>query len=266
METALEHAFRDNRMDVFAIVRDVPNSFQKCVTTFHNKRKINVALAKQQHQQYCETLSSLGLKLIRIEADDTLPDCCFTEDTVIVFDVFAVITIPGAPSRIPETIEIEKTLSRLKTIVHITKPGTIEGGDVLRIGKKIFIGNSGRTNEEGIRQVASVIKHKGYQVIPVKIRNALHLKSVCTYLGNGCIILAEGYLDEKIFSEYDKIIVPKGEEYCANCLVVNGSVLIPKGFPKTKKIIENNGFPIIEIEMSEIEKAEGALTCLSVIF
>jgi dimethylargininase len=236
------------------------------VTTFHDKQKIDVALAKQQHQQYSRTLSSLGIKLIRIEADDTLPDCCFTEDTVIVFDDYAIITIPGATSRIPETIEIEKTLSPLKTIVHIKKPGTIDGGDVLKIGKIFFIGNSARTNEEGIRQVASVIKHKGYQVIPVKIWNTLHLKSVCTYLGNGCIILAEGYLDEKVFSEYDKIIVPKEEEYSANCLVVNGSVLIPKGFPKTKKLIENKGFPIIELEMSEIEKAEGALTCLSVIF
>lgn len=249
-----------------AIVRDVPDSFQKCLTSFHTKVQIDVALAKHQHQQYCNTLSSLGLKLIRIEADDTLPDCCFTEDTAIVVDDFAVITIPGAPGRILETIEIEKILSPLKTIVHITNPGTIDGGDVLKIGKKIFIGNSARTNVEGISQVDTIVKPLGYEVIPVKIQDTLHLKSVCTYLGGGCILLAEGYLDDKIFSEYDKVVVPKEEEYCANCLVVKGNVLIPKGFPKTKGLIEMKGYRVVELDMSEIEKAEGALTCLSVIF
>ena len=251
--------------DTIAIVREVPDSFQKCLTSFHTKVQIDVALAKHQHQQYCATLASLGLKLIRTEADDTLPDGCFTEDTAIVVDDFAILTIPGAPGRIPETIEIEKILSPLKTIVHITKPGTIDGGDVLKIGKKIFIGNSARTNEEGIRQVATVVYPEGYQVIPVKIQNTLHLKSVCTYLGKGCILLAEDYLDETFFLEYEMIIVPKDEEYCANCLVVSGNVLIPKGFPKTKGLIERKGFPVVELDMSEIEKAEGALTCLSVI-
>jgi len=265
METALEHVFKDDRIDFFAIVRDVSDTFQECVTSFHTKVQIDVALAKRQHRHYCNILSSLGLKLISIEADDILPDCCFTEDTAIVIDDLSIITYPGTPSRVRETIEIEKILSPLKTIVHINEPGTIEGGDVLKIGKKIYIGSSSRTNEEGIRQVALVVEPKGYQVIPVKIKNTLHLKSVCTYMGRGCILLAEGYLDDTIFSEYDKVIVPKEEEYCANCLVVQGNVLIPKGFPKTKQLIENKGFPIIEIEMSEIEKAEGALTCLSVI-
>ena len=253
-------------MDVFAIVREVPDSFQKCVTGFHPKMQIDVGLAKHQHQRYCTTLASLGLKLIRIDADDTMPDCCFTEDTAIVVDDLAVITYPGIPSRVRETIEIEKILSPLKTIVHIKEPGTIEGGDVLKIGNKIYIGSSSRTNEEGIKQAALVIEPKGYQVIPVKIKDTLHLKSVCTYMGKGCILLAEGYLDDTVFSEYDKVILPKEEEYCANCLVVNGSILIPKGFPKTKGLIEKKGFPVIELEMSEIEKAEGALTCLSVIF
>lgn len=255
-----------HKIDEFAIVRNVPNSYQQCVTSFHDTPLINVDIAKQQHQQYCKTLSQLGLKLIRIDADDALPDCCFTEDPAIVFGDLAIITYPGTPTRVAETVEMEKTLLQLKKIYHITPPATLEGGDVLKIGKNIFIGNSKRTNEEGIKQVAAIIEPKGYKVTPVKIWNTLHLKSVCTYLGNNCIILSEGYLDDEIFYAFDKIIVPKEEGYCANILEINGKVLIPKGFPKTKSLIEYKGFSVIELEMSEIEKAEGALTCLSIIF
>ena len=256
----------EKRIDELAIVRGIPNTFQDCVTISHDTPKINVELARQQHEAYCKTLEQLGLKLIRIDSDDALPDCCFTEDTAIVFDDLAIITSPGTPSRVAETVEMEKTLTPLKKIYHLSPPATLDGGDVLKIDKKIFIGNSSRTNKEAIKQVAAIINPKGYEVIGVKIWNTLHLKSVCTYLGNECIILAEGYLDDKIFSQYDKIIVPKEEEYCANCLVVNKKVLIPKGFPKTKSLIESKGFYVIELEMSETKKADGALTCSSIIF
>ena len=256
----------EKKIDEFAIVRGIPNTFQDCVTISHNTPKINVELARQQHETYCTTLEQLGLKLIRIEADDALPDCCFTEDIAIVFNDLAIITSPGTPSRVAETVEMEKIVAPLKKIYHLSPPATLDGGDVLKIDKKIFIGNSLRTNEEAIKQVAAIINPKGYEVIGVKIWNTLHLKSVCTYLGNGCIILAEGYLDDKIFSQYDKIILPKEEAYCANCLVVNGKVLISKGFPKTKSLIEAKEFSVIEMEISETKKADGALTCSSIIF
>lgn len=250
----------------FAIVRNIPNSFQQCITGFSGKFPIDVTLAQQQHEHYCHTLVDLGLKLVRIEADDYLPDCCFTEDTAIVTDGLGIISFPGTESRHAEIIEMEKALTTYKKIQHIAAPATIEGGDVLKIGKKLFIGHSARTNEEGIKQVAGLVNELGYEVIPVKIHNTLHLKTVCTYLGNNCIIYADGHFDENIFSEYDKIIVPVTESYCANTLAVNGKVLIPKGFPLTRSLIGNKGYSIIELDMSEIEKADGALTCLSVIF
>lgn len=253
-------------LDEFAIVRAIPNTYQDCITLSPGKPEINVALARQQHAAYCKTLEELGLKLIRMEADDGLPDCCFTEDTAIVFGDLAIITKPGTPSRIAETVEMEKIVTPLKKIHHLSSPATIDGGDVLKIDHKIFIGISSRTNEEAIKQVAAIIHPKGYDVIGVKIRDTLHLKSVCTYIGNGCILLAKGHMDEKIFSQYDTIIIPEEEAYCANCLVVNGKVLLPKGFPKTKSMIEAKGFYVIEMDMSEIEKADGALTCLSIIF
>lgn len=256
----------ENKRDEFAIVRAIPNTYQDCVTIAPDKPVINVELAKQQHAAYCKTLEQLDLKLIRIEADDALPDCCFTEDTAIVFGDVAIITNPGTISRIAETAEMEKVLTPLKNIHHLSSPATIDGGDVLKIDQKIFIGISSRTNEEAIKQVATILHSKGYDVIGVKIRDTLHLKSVCTNVGKGCILLAEGHLDKKIFSEYDIIIVPEEESYAANCLVVNGKVLLPKGFPKTKSLVEAKGFSVIEMDMTEIEKADGALTCLSIIF
>ena len=255
-----------NNRPGFALVRGIPATFRQCINDFHSGAEIEVELAKKQHQSYCGILEKLGLTLIRIEADDNLPDCCFIEDTAIVIADTGIITYPGTPTRVAETVEIEKKLSAVKNIYHITPPATIEGGDVLKIDKKIYIGNSTRTNGEGIKQVTSIIKPQGYEVIAVKIINTLHLKSVCTYLGNNCLLVAAGFFDIKIFSDYDIIVVPKEEEYCANCLVINGTVLIPKGYKVTKSLIEEKGFTVIELDMTEIEKADGALTCLSIIF
>lgn len=252
--------------DTYAIVRDVPESFNRCVSNSNTYDDIDTELAKLQHQQYCKTLSLLGINLIRLDTDDSLPDCCFTEDTAVIIDDLAIITSPGIESRVAETIALEKTLALYKGIFRISQPGTIEGGDVLRIERTLYIGISSRTNSEGIRQMAAILEPRGYCIVPVEIRNTLHLKSVCTYLGNGLIIVAEGYFDLNIFSGFEKIIVPEEEAYCANCLSVNRRVIIPKGFPKTKELLEEKGLLVIELEMSEFRKADGALTCLSVIF
>ncbi len=250
----------------YAIVRDIPDSFPQCVTNFAGTDPIDVSLARKQHKEYCDTLESLGLTLIRIEADNTLPDCCFVEDTALVLKELAIITNPGVASRVAETKAMKQVLSPLKKIHYILSQGTLEGGDVMRIEKHVFIGLSARTNEAGISQVTEILSPYGYTVISVKITGTLHLKSVVTYLGNNTIILAQGHFENKVFSAYDNIIVPKDEAYCANCLSINGSVLIPKGYPKTKALIVQKGFSVIELEMSEFEKADGALTCKSILF
>ena len=249
-----------------AIVREVPDSFTQCVTSFIGSEPIDVNLARNQHKVYCETLEHLGLKLINLAADNSLPDCCFVEDTAIVVDELAIITSPGVTSRVAETIAMEEALKPIRKIYSINSPGTIEGGDALRIDKKIYIGVSSRTNVEGIKQASEILSPYGYNIIPVCINGTLHLKSVVTYLGENTIILAEGHLDETIFSEYDKVIVPVEEAYCANCLEINGKVLIPKGYPYTKSLLVQKGFDVIELEMSEFEKADGALTCKSILF
>lgn len=249
-----------------AIVREIANTYNNCVVTFSDTPLIDVSLAKQQHNNYCNVLSQVGVDITKLEADDNLPDCCFVEDTAIIIEDIAIITYLGTESRVNETYEIEKSLKNYKKIYHINLPGTIEGGDVLKIDKKIYVGISQRTNIEGINQLALIVKDKGYEVIGVNIWDTLHLKSACTYLGNNVVIFSQGHFDESIFSSYDTIIVPKEEEYCANTLTINGQVLIPKGFPITKGLITIKGFSVIELEMTEIQKAEGALTCLSLLF
>ncbi len=250
----------------YAIVRDVPNTYDSCIKTRKLEKRIDVELAQEQHRVYCKNLSQLGFTLIRIDSDDRFPDCCFVEDTVIVAGDKAIIAYMGTKSRIGEEVEIKKTLANYKKIYEIVSPATIEGGDVLIINNNIYIGLSERTNQFAIQQVKTFISDYGYQVIPIKTNEILHLKSVCNYLGDDYVVLVPGYFDDKVLSEYKKIMIPKKEGYSANCLSINGRILIPKGYPNTKKLIENEGFETIEIEMSEFRKGDGGLTCLSIIF
>jgi dimethylargininase len=248
----------------YAIVRPVPDSYDRCVRT--SVEKIDVALAKSQHTEYCKTLQRLGLKLIWIKGDDTLPDSCFVEDTAIIIGKKAIICNMKIKSRAREVIEVAKVLEKLKDIYYIKSPATIDGGDVLKIENKVFVGLSNRTNMQAIHQLKKVLEGSELEIIPVKVHNVLHLKSACTYLGNNYIILSKGHFDVGILRDYDKIVVPRGEEYAADCLAIDGTVLMAKGYSKTKKLVENEGFPVKEIEMSEFRKGEGALTCLSIIW
>ncbi len=250
----------------YALVRGVPNTYDRCIRPHECKNTINVDLAKVQHARYCDILEQLGLTLIRIDPDEGFPDCCFVEDTAIIVGDNAVISNMGSKSRTGEEIEVKSTLSQYKNIYEINPPGVIDGGDALRINDKIYIGLSERTNHFAIQQLSTFISDGGYQIIPVETRHILHLKSACTYIGNDYVVTSNGHFDEKIFSEYHRIIVPEKEAYSANCLSVNGKVLIQKGYPNTKRLIENEGFETVEIEVSEFRKGGGSLTCLSVIF
>jgi dimethylargininase len=247
-----------------AIVRPVPESYEHCVRT--NTLRINVELAKQQHEEYWKVLARLGLELIWVKGNNALPDSCFVEDTAFVLDGKAIICNLSVKSRAPEVIEVAKVLAGLKEIHYVKLPATIDGGDVLKIDDRVFIGLSARTNLDAIEQVGKILGSSGLDVVPVNVHNVLHLKSACTYLGDNCLILSKGNLDTNILSGLRKIIVPKGEEYAADCLAVNGTVLMAKGYPKTKRLIENRGFRVEELEMSEFRKGEGALTCLSIIW
>lgn len=247
----------------YAIVRPVPDSYDLCVRT--NIERIDVDLAKKQHAEYCRVLHELGLKLIWVRGDNTLPDSCFVEDTAVVFGEKAVLCNMKAKSRVKEVIEVAKVLEKLKETYYIKPPATIDGGDVLRVEDRVLVGLSKRTNLQAISQLERILERTELKIVPVKVHDVLHLKSVCTYLGNNYVILAEGYFGKGILRDFKKIVVPTGEEYGADCLAVNGTVLVAKGYSKTKELIQKEGFVVKELEMSEFRKGEGALTCLSII-
>ena len=248
----------------YAIVRPVPESYSRCVRT--NNEEIDVALAKKQHAEYCSTLEQLGLKLITVSADNTLPDSCFVEDTAIVLGEKAVICNMKVKSRVKEVVEVAKALGKLKETCYIKPPATIDGGDVQRMENTVFVGLTARTNLEAANQLRRIGAESDFKIVPVRVHNVLHLKSACTYLGDNCVILSEGHFDTGILRDYRKVVVPKGEEYAADCLAVNGTVLVAKGHPKTKRLIEKAGFSTKELDVSEFRKGDGALTCLSILF
>ena len=248
----------------YAVVRPVPDSYDRCVRT--GIERIGVALARRQHAEYCKALQRLGLELIWIEGDHTLPDSCFVEDTAVIFGEKAVICNMSTRSRAREVVEVAKVMEKLKQTCYIKPPATIDGGDVLKIEGRVFVGLSARTNLHAIRQLREILENSNLEIVPVKVHNVLHLKSACTYLGNNYVILSKGCFDTRILRDYKKIVVPRGEEYAADCLSINGTVLMAKGYPKTKKLIEEEGSFVEELEISEFRKGEGALTCLSIIW
>lgn len=247
----------------YAIVRGVPDTYDQCIRSV--TVPIDVELAKEQHQKYCETLQKLGLQLIYIEADDSYPDCGFVEDTAIVVGDVAVISRMGAPSRRGEEVEVRKILDKCKEIHDIKPSGTIEGGDVLKIDDKLFIGLSKRTTISAVEQVREIAAPLGFQTIAVETKDLVHLKSDCTYLGRGHLLMTPGRFDEAPFNGFRKIIVPEEEAYAANCLAVGGKAIVSDGYPRTMRLIEEAGFETVSLDMSEFRKGEGALTCLSVV-
>ena len=248
----------------YGIVRRVPDSYSRCVRS--NVEEIDVALARKQHAEYCQALVNLGLELIWVKGDNALPDSCFVEDTAVIFGEKAVICNMSVKSRAREVVEVANVLERLKETYSVKWPATVDGGDVLKIEDRVFVGLTARTNVQAVQQLTKILEDTDFEIVPVKVQNVLHLKSACTYLGNDYVILSKGYFDSRILGSLRKILVPRGESYAADCLVVNGTVLMAKGFPKTKRLVQKEGFIVEELEMSEFRKGEGALTCLSIIW
>ena len=250
----------------YALVRGLPSTYEKCLTSLDPEVPIDLSLARRQHRSYCETLGTLGLELVWVEPDDGFPDCCFVEDPAIVIGDTAIISRLGAPSRAGEEVAVREALRPFKKIRKISGPGSLEGGDVLLVEDKIYVGLTTRTNQSGLEQLRTLVSELGFKVTPVETARGLHLKSSCTYLGNGYVAMVPGRVQEGTFSEYNTIEVPPEEAPAADCLRVRDRVLVLEGYPATKRRIEAEGFDTISLEMSEFEKCEGALTCLSIVF
>ena len=246
-----------------AIVRKPGPNFAEGLTTIHLGEP-DYQKSLEQHNQYCEALKKCGLNLTVIESDSYFPDGCFVEDTAVIAEKVAVITFPGATSRFGEENEIAKILSKHRKIEFITGEGRLEGGDVMRVKDHFYIGISHRTNLEGASQLATILARNGYSSSTIPVETVLHLKTGVTYIGNDTFVANTEFA--KKFSEYNVIQLSPAEEYAANCLKVNDYLLMPKGFPEVKEKPEKLGYSILEVEMTEYMKMDGALTCLSLIF
>ena len=252
-----------------AIVRPPCTNFAAGLTTV-DLGAPDFERALKQHEVYCQTLESCGLDVIRLPPDELHPDSTFVEDTAILTARGAVITRPGAPSRLGEATQIVPLIRDNFSNVHlIEEPGTVDGGDVCEAGEHFFIGLSQRTNEHGARQLSGFLESFGYTSSLIDVRgvsNILHLKSGIAYLGGKQIVLIEALLGFEEFSGYDLICLDSSEDYAANCLEINGKVLVADGFPATKREIEHMGYQTIALDMSEFQKMDGGLSCLSLRF
>ncbi len=249
-----------------AIVRKPAKNFQKGITS-SNLGKPDYDKAVFQHLSYMIALKKCGLKIIQLDANDSYPDSTFVEDTAVVNEEVAIIANLGVISRKGEEIEIKGVLGRFyDNIACITNPGTLEGGDILRVDNKYYIGVSKRTNKEGVRQLIEILEHYSYSCVTVPLSNILHLKTGVSYIGDNNLIVSGEFINNPIFKEYNLIEVTKDESYAANSIRINNYVLIPKGFKKLKKSILNYGYDILEIDISEFRKMDGGLSCLSIRF
>ncbi len=220
-------------------------------------------LALAQHDAYVRCLTHLGLTVEVLPAEPGYPDACFVEDTAVVTREIAIVSRPGAISRLDETRSMIEPLSAYRPLVHITDPGTLDGGDILQVGKCFFIGVSDRTNEEGARQLASILADHGYESRIIRVAAGLHLKSSLNYVGENTMLVTADFASHPAITGFRQIVCPKGEEYAANTLLVNGTLIMPAGYPRTRTLLQALGLPIVELDTSEYRKMDGGLTCLS---
>jgi dimethylargininase len=224
-------------------------------------------IALIQHTHYIATLKVLGLEITVLTADDNFPDSTFVEDTALLTPACAIITHPGALSRRGEVDDIEHALRNFyKEIEHIMPPGTIDAGDIMMVGSHFYIGLSDRTSREGADQMTALLEKYGLTGSTIPIDDVLHLKAAAAYLENNVLVVTRALADHPDFREFDKIIVDENEAYAANCVWINGTVLVADGFPKLKAAIEAKSYPTIALEMSEFQKLDGGLSCLSLRF
>jgi dimethylargininase len=253
-------------MFTHGIVRKIPKNLQDGLTT-SNLGNPDFIKALQQHSNYIRALKKCGLKIITLKADEEFPDSTFVEDTAVVNKDLAVVTNLGALSRRGEEREIKTVLEKyFDKVKSIKNPGTLEGGDVLKIENEYFIGLSSRTNKDGAKQLEQILKKYGYSCSIIPFKNILHLKTGIAYIGDNNLIVSGEFIGNSIFKDYNLIKVEPDENYASNCIRVNNYVVIAKGFEKFKNSISNLGYKILEIDVSEFRKMDGGLSCLSLRF
>ena len=249
-----------------AITRAVSPGIVHCELTFVARQPIDLAKAERQHRAYQALLEKCGARVITLPAEPALPDSMFVEDPAVVLDELAIILPLGTKTRRAEAASIAQALAKFCKLACVDLPGTVEGGDVLRVGRRLFAGVSSRTNAEGIRQLASILAPYGYEVVSVAVTGCLHLKSAVTYIGRNTLLANRGWFDTTPFSGFEWIDVAPEEPLAANALMIGGTVIFPASFPRARARLEACGFHITLLDISELQKAESGLTCSSLLF
>lgn len=250
-----------------AITRQISPRFNECEITHIVRTPIDIEMARAQHEEYVRVLKSMGCgcDVVELPAEPDLPDSVFVEDAAFILPEVAVITRPGADSRRPETDSIARVLSPLKKLVHLQEPATLDGGDVLVLGKRIFVGLSTRSNQEAIDQLNILLAGYRYSVTGVQLHDCLHLKTAVSRVDDRTLLINKSWLDTHHFEDFQLIEVHPDEPYAANCLPVGESIIYPTAFPKTCTRLEEAGYSVQKVDVSELAKAEGAVTCCSLI-
>lgn len=249
-----------------AITRQVSSALANCELSFIERKPIDMVKARAQHHAYEELLGKLGARVISLPEEPDLPDSMFVEDPAIVLDEVAVICPLGTETRRKEAPTLAAALEKYRKLAYVKLPGKLEGGDVLRVGKKVFVGITARSNPEGIRQLAVILDHYGYQVRGVPVTGCLHLKSAVTHLGRNSLLANRRWFGWERMEGFDWVDVDPAEPHAGNALAIGDSVIFPASFPKTRAKIEAQRFKVLSLDICELQKAESGLTCSSLLF
>jgi dimethylargininase len=250
---------------MIAITRDVSAAIGSCELTYLERTPIDVGRAREQHAAYARALTGAGYRVERLPGGDDMPDCVFVEDIAIVFDDLAVIARPGAASRRAEVPAIADALARHRAVRYVEAPATIDGGDVLVAGRRVFVGRSSRTNGDAAAELRRLVGPFGYTVCEIEVRDCLHLKSAATAIGDERLLVNPARVDTSAFSDFELVVVDAGEPDAANALRLRDRVIASASFPKTAERLAARGLRVDTVDLSELAKAEGAVTCCSLI-
>ena len=249
-----------------AIIRHVSPSINNCELSFHERQHIDLPKAIAQHRAYQQCLDELGLRIVSLPAEPDLPDSVFVEDPAVVVDQIAVISHMGAASRRPEAESLAVALSSYRELKFLREPATLDGGDVMRVSRTLFVGQSQRTNREAVAQLSEILRPFDHEVRPIEVTGCLHLKSACSYIGGNTVLVNRAWIDAEPLREFELLDVPADEPNAANALLVGDTVVLPSTFHGTRALLEQKGVRVRTIDVSELQKAESGVTCMSLIF
>jgi dimethylargininase len=252
-------------MPVLALTRDISPSIEQCELTHLERAPIDLARARAEHAAYEDALRALGCHVQRLTAEATMADAVFIEDTAVVLDELAVITRPGAASRRPETAAVSRALRPYRPVAAILAPGTLDGGDVLRIGRCLLVGSGRRSNDHGMAQLRSIVASQGYSVEAVPIDGCLHLKSAATLVSDDLVLFNPAWVGAERFHPLRTLAIDPAEPFAANALRVGDTIIYPQEHERTRKRLEMAGLTVRGVPAGELAKAEGGVTCCSLL-